>query len=287
VLFEGTGFGSGPGIPTNTGIPAWRSLIRHPKLLQTAPAEWESCRVATLYLHPGLGTDAAIGARVTVAGEEARHAITVARVRIGERIAVGDGDGLIAWGTVVESQPTSFTVVVDEVHWEEQPRPELWLAQALAKGDRDELAVQAATELGVAGVIPWAADRSISRWEGAKVAKGRDRWATIVREASKQAIRPRVPEVAELATTKQLAAFPGHLVVLEPDAPAALTELHLDDADRVILLVGPEGGVSPHELALLEAAGASLVHLGREVLRTSTAGPAALAVLAARLGRWS
>ena len=83
--------------------------------------------------------------------------------------------------------------MVDEVRWEEQPRPELWLAQALAKGDRDELAVQAATELGVAGVIPWAADRSISRWEGAKVAKGRDRWATIVREASKQAIRPRVP----------------------------------------------------------------------------------------------
>jgi 16S rRNA (uracil1498-N3)-methyltransferase len=243
--------------------------------------------VATLYLHPELGTDAAVGARVTVTGEEARHAITVARVRPGERIAVGDGAGLIAWGRVVDAQPAEFTIEVDEVHWEDPPRPELWLAQALAKGDRDELAVQAATELGVSGVIPWAADRSISRWEGAKIAKGRDRWAAIVREASKQAIRPRVPEVGELSTTRQLAALPGHLVVLEPGAPASLTGLQLTDADRVILLVGPEGGISPHELALLEDAGASLVHLGREVLRTSTAGPAALAVLAARLGRWS
>jgi 16S rRNA (uracil1498-N3)-methyltransferase len=243
--------------------------------------------VATLYLHPGLETDAAVGARLTVTGEEARHAVSVARVRIGERIAVGDGAGLIAWGAVVDAQPTAFTIEVDEVRWEDQPRPELWLAQALAKGDRDELAVQAATELGVAGVIPWSADRSISRWEGAKVAKGRERWATIVREASKQAIRSRVPEVAELATTKQLATMPGHLVVLEPDATAALSDLDLTDADRVILLVGPEGGISPRELTSLEEAGASLVHLGREVLRTSTAGPAALAVLAARLGRWA
>ena len=75
--------------------------------------------------------------------------------------------------------------------------------------------------------------------------------------------------------------------MLEPDAPAALTELELGDAEQVVLLVGPEGGISPRELATLADAGASLVHLGREVLRTSTAGPAALAVLAARLGRWS
>lgn len=243
--------------------------------------------MATLYLHPGLGTDAVVGARVTVTGDEARHAVSVARVRVGERLAVGDGAGLLAWGAVVDAQPTALTIEVDEVRWTERPRPELWLAQALAKGDRDELAVQAATELGVAGVIPWSAERSISRWEGPKIAKGRDRWGAIVREASKQAIRPHIPEVAELATTKQLAAFSGHLVVLEPDAPAALTELELSDADRVILLVGPEGGISRRELESLEAAGASLVHLGREVLRTSTAGPAALAVLAARLGRWS
>jgi len=243
--------------------------------------------VATLYLHPRLRADAAVGARVTVTGEEARHAITVARVRIGERIAVGDGAGLLAWGKVLDAQPTEFTIEVDEMDWVDQPHPALWLAQALAKGDRDELAVQAATELGVAGVIPWAADRSITRWEGPKIAKGRDRWTAIVREASKQAIRPWVPEVAELATVKELAALPGRIVVLEPDAPAALTELDLSGAVQVVVLVGPEGGISPRELATLEDAGASLVHLGREVLRTSTAGPAAIAVLAARLGRWS
>src|SRR5690606_16214002 len=164
--------------------------------------------------------------------------------------------------------------------------PQLWLAQALAKGDRDELAIQAATELGVAGVIPWAAERSVSRWEGAKVARNEQRWRTIVREASKQAIRPRVPEVAPLATTAHLAALPGLVVVLEPSAPSPLTALPLDGAARVTLVVGPEGGVAPRELERLAEAGAQLARLGPEVLRTSTAGPAALAVLNARLARW-
>jgi 16S rRNA (uracil1498-N3)-methyltransferase len=242
--------------------------------------------VASLYLHPELaGTEVAVGDRVTVTGEEARHAVSVARVRIGERIAVGDGAGLVAWGEVVGAEPAALTIEVDDVRRDAAPRPELWLAQALAKGDRDELAIQAATELGVAGVIPWAAERSVSRWDGAKVAKGRARWESIVREASKQAIRSRIPEVGELATTKQLAALPGQLVVLEPDARTPLSALELG-ADRITLVVGPEGGISPRELELLEAAGARLVHLGPEVLRTSTAGPAALAVLAARLGRW-
>ena len=246
--------------------------------------------MASLYLHPELSdADAVVGSRVTVTGDEARHAVSVARVRIGERIAVGDGAGLVVWGEVVSAEPTALTIEVDDARVEPTPRPELWLAQALAKGDRDELAIQAATELGVSGVIPWAAERSISRWDGPKVAKGRDRWAAIVREASKQAIRPRVPEVGAHSTTKQLIGLPGKLVVLEPDARDALVDLEFTagDAEAVILVVGPEGGISPRELELFADAGAALVHLGPEVLRTSTAGPAALAVLAARLGRWA
>jgi 16S rRNA (uracil1498-N3)-methyltransferase len=159
------------------------------------------------------------------------------------------------------------------------------LAQALAKGDRDELAIQAATELGAAGVIPWAAERSVSRWDGAKAIKGRERWASIVREASKQAIRSRVPDVAALASTAELAVRSGRLLVLDPLGDAALTELELD-GEPITLVVGPEGGISPREFEQLEAAGAARVRLGSEVLRTSTAGPAALAVLNARLGRW-
>ena len=165
--------------------------------------------------------------------------------------------------------------------------PAIFLAQALAKGDRDELAVQAATELGIDGVIPWSAARSISRWEGAKVAKGRDRWSAVVREATKQSIRAWIPDVLDLASTKQLLAMASaaRMIVLEPTAALPLSQLELDGRD-IVLLVGPEGGIADHELDALAAAGASIVRLGDEVLRTSTAGPAAIAVLNAKLGRW-
>jgi len=151
--------------------------------------------MASLYLVPEIDVqDAAAGGVVRVTGDEARHAINVARIRVGEHIAVGDGAGLIVEGAVSSTEGGELSVTVERVRREERPRPELWLAQALAKGDRDELAVQAATELGVSGVIPWAAERSVSRWDGAKAARGRERWQSIVREASKQAIRAWVPD---------------------------------------------------------------------------------------------
>jgi 16S rRNA (uracil1498-N3)-methyltransferase len=206
-------------------------------------------------------------------------------VRLGERIAIGDGSGFLVWGAVVAASAAELAIEVDEVRHDPEPEPSLWLAQALAKGDRDELAIQAATELGAAGVIPWAAERSVSRWDGAKAAKGRERWASIVREASKQAIRSRVPDVAALVSTTGLAALPGQLLVLDPLGEVSLTEVMLDDA-RITLVVGPEGGIASREFETLTAAGAARVRLGPEVLRTSTAGPAALAVLNARLGRW-
>lgn len=227
------------------------------------------------------------GDTVYITGAEGRHASAVARISEGEHVNVGDGAGLVVSGLVVGLERGGPVYVeVTSVRRDPPPTPALWLAQALAKGDRDELAVQAATELGISGVIPWAAERSVSRWDAAKAAKGRERWASIVREASKQAIRSRVPEVAPLGTTGQLAALPGLVLVLEPTASAALTEVPVEGVGRITLVVGPEGGVAPRELELLEAAGALLVRLGSEVLRTSTAGPAAVAVLQAKLGRW-
>ncbi len=240
--------------------------------------------MASLYLSPSLG-DAAAGSVVTLGGDEGRHAITVARVRVGETLSISDGAGLVVSGPVVSIEGSVLTLAVETATRHPAPVPELWLAQALAKGDRDELAVQAVTELGVSGVVPWAAERSISRWEGAKAEKGRERWASIVREATKQSIRPWVPAVEPIAATASLAKLPGLVLVLEPTATARLTEVELD-ADRITLVVGPEGGVSPRELDVLGAAGAVAVRLGPEVLRTSTAGPAALAVLNGRLGRW-
>lgn len=236
------------------------------------------------------GADAPLGAIVRLSGPDARHAVTVSRVRPTERLFLGDGAGLIVEGEVVEASPQEVALRVEHVERAPEPSPRIVLVQALAKGDRDELAIQAATELGVDAIVPWQAARSISRWDAAKSAKGRARWSTIVREASKQAIRPRVPEVAPLATTAAIAglAASATVLVLDPLAEHPLTALDataLGDRD-VVLVVGPEGGVAPEELTAFAAAGARGVRLGDTVLRTSTAGPAAIAVLSAALGRW-
>ena len=237
--------------------------------------------MASLYLNSTIES-ASVGATVGLEPDEAKHANTVARARVGERLLIGNGRGLIVSGTVSALEP--FALLVDEVRDELPASPQLWLVQALAKGDRDERAVQAATELGVTGVVPWAAERSVTRWDGAKRDTGRARWQSIVREASKQAIRGWVPEVEPLVST---AAIAGDVVlVLDPAAEVALTSVALPEQGRIALVVGPEGGISPRELALLEQRGATRVRLGAAILRTSTAGPAAIAVLNARLGRW-
>lgn len=234
--------------------------------------------------------DARPGDDVVLTGPEAHHAAVVRRVRVGEEVTVGDGVGTWLTGSVAEAAPKRVVVRVER-HSVVPPRlPRIVLAQALAKGDRDELAVQAATELGVDRIVPWQASRSISRWDAGKAAKGVARWSTIVREAAKQAHRAWVPPVTDPATTAALAALSAgaRVLVLEPTASAPLSQMPLEDDDErdIVLVVGPEGGIAPEELAALAAAGAAQVRLGDTVLRTSTAGPAALAVLNARLGRW-
>ena len=233
--------------------------------------------------------DCVPGAVVGIGGAEARHAVTVSRVRPGERLQIGNGAGLMLAATVVDADARLLTLRVETVTVTALLTPRIRLVQALAKGDRDELAVQAATELGIDGVIPWAASRSVTRWEGAKIKKGRDRWSSIVREASKQSIRAWLPTVADLMSTKMLAELAGstRMLLLEPSATERLTSQAAPTDDREILLVvGPEGGISPAELTLLEQAGATPVRLGDNVLRTSTAGPAALSILNTTLGRW-
>ncbi len=242
--------------------------------------------MAHLYLDEALES-ASIGELISLTGSEARHAVTVSRITVGQTVSIGNGAGLVVEGEVVTAEHSVLTIRVATVETTPRREPAVFLVQALAKGDRDELAVQAATELGVDGVIPWAAARSISRWEGAKVAKGRDRWAAVVREATKQSLRPWLPDVLDMASTKQLVhmAEGARMLVLEPSAESTLAELTVDGRD-VVLLVGPEGGIAQHELDALAGAGASFVRLGTEVLRTSTAGPAALAALNVKLGRW-
>ncbi|WP_104139245.1 MULTISPECIES: 16S rRNA (uracil(1498)-N(3))-methyltransferase [unclassified Cryobacterium] len=246
--------------------------------------------MAHFYLQESLRTiDSRPGQVVTVDGAEARHAVTVSRVRPGDRLRLGNGAGLLLEGAVLTAEAAQLTLRVDDASETAAATPRIRLVQALAKGDRDELAIQAATELGVDGVIPWSAARSITKWEGAKIAKGHERWSAIVREASKQSIRAWLPEVAPLSSTKQLAVLAAttRMLLLDPTATGRLTEVAVPTDDRdILLVVGPEGGISPAELLLLEQAGARAVRLGDTVLRTSTAGPSALAILNATLGRW-
>lgn len=223
---------------------------------------------------------------IILRGSEAHHAAVVRRVRTGEAVTVGDGAGTWITGEVADSAPKQVAVRVDHVTAVPQSEPRLVLVQALAKGDRDELAIQAATELGVDRIVPWQASRSVSRWDSQKVTKGLARWRTIVREAAKQAHRAWVPEVSEPVGTAGLAALPGRLLVLEPTASARLSQVELAGDDDIVLIVGPEGGIAAEELALLGRAGAGAVRLGDSILRTSTAGPAALALVNARLDRW-
>lgn len=232
-------------------------------------------------------SDAEVGDLVSLTGAEAKHAAVVRRLRIGEAVTVGDGAGVWLTGVAEEVSPSRVDVRVSERSADPAPSPRLVLVQALAKGDRDELAVQAACELGVDEIVPWQASRSISRWEGAKAVKGRERWATIVREAAKQAHRAWVPEVSAPASTADLAtrAASERVLLLDPSATIRLSELEPDGRD-LVLVVGPEGGISDDELTKLSDAGAERVLLGDTVLRTSTAGPAAIAVLSVALGRW-
>lgn len=243
--------------------------------------------MAHFYLNEAL-QDTVTGATIALEGSEAKHAGTVSRVRPGETLLVGNGRGLLVDATVSGVEPGRVTLTVNGLRMLARQSPRLTLVQALAKGGRDELAIQVATELGVDRIVPWAAGRSISRWEGAKIAKGQERWAAIVREASKQAILPWLPELSPLAGLSDLVALcaGARVIVLEPDALHPLSAIDVAGAEEVVLVVGPEGGVSEHERERLAAAGAAEARLGETVLRTSSAGPAALAVLNVTLGRW-
>lgn len=232
-------------------------------------------------------TGAGVGDLVSLTGAEAKHAAVVRRLRVGEAVTVGNGAGVWLTGAAEEVSPTRVEVRISGRVEHAAPSPRIILVQALAKGDRDELAVQAACELGVDEIVPWQASRSVSRWEGPKAVKGRERWATIVREAAKQAHRAWVPEVTAPVSTKQLAerAASQRMLLLDPTASVRLSEIAADGRD-LVLVVGPEGGIADEELDRLTAAGAERVLLGDTVLRTSTAGPAAIAVLSVALGRW-
>ncbi|MFD5323063.1 16S rRNA (uracil(1498)-N(3))-methyltransferase [Streptomyces sp. NPDC127092] len=227
-------------------------------------------------------------------GPEGRHAVSVKRLRAGEELVLTDGRGGWAECVVTAAEgKDQLTVEVTAVHEEPEPAPRVTVVQALPKGDRGELAVETMTETGVDGIVPWAASRCITQWKGDRGLKALGKWRATAREAGKQSRRTRFPEVAELMTGKQVAAFLAEAdfaAVLHEDRDhpsGALATAELPATGSIVLVVGPEGGVSPEELALFEEAGARPYRLGPSVLRTSTAGTAAAALVLGRTGRWS
>ncbi|MEV8588609.1 16S rRNA (uracil(1498)-N(3))-methyltransferase [Streptomyces sp. NPDC051180] len=227
-------------------------------------------------------------------GSEGRHAVSVKRLEPGEAVVLTDGRG--RWAdcvvTAVEGKDR-LTVESSSVHEDAPEEPRITVVQALPKGDRGELAVETMTETGVDAIVPWAASRCITQWKGDRGLKALGKWRSTAREAGKQSRRTRFPEVADLMSTKQVAALlaaADFAAVLHEDRDhpsGALATAALPEKGSIVLVVGPEGGVSPDELAVFEAAGAKPYRLGRSVLRTSTAGTAATSLVLGRTGRWS
>jgi 16S rRNA (uracil1498-N3)-methyltransferase len=223
-----------------------------------------------------------------VEGSEGRHAVEVLRLAPGERVRVGDGRGTVAEGDVVAAGAEGLRVAVRARFEVPEPAPEFVLVQALPKGDHGPLAVDLATELGVDRIVPWTAARCVTRWREDRVAKGVQKWRSAARAASKQSRRPRIPEVTDPMTTREVCGMLADVdlaVVLHEQARRPLAELQIPRTGTIAVVVGPEGGLTDGEVVAFRAAGAEAVRLGPEVLRTSTAGAATLAALSMRT-RW-
>lgn len=226
---------------------------------------------------------------VWVQGPEGHHAADVMRLRLGEPVDLTDGEGLRVHGRVAAVERSRVGVDVVERAEEPPPSPRLVVVQALPKGDRGERAVEMLTEVGVDEIVPWSAERCVTVWRGERGDRALTRWRTTARAAAKQSRRWWHPEVAELAGTASVVArlrSAEQALVLHEAGAAALGEARVATSGEVVLVVGPEGGLSDGEVAAFEEAGAGVVRLGPTVLRTSTAGVVAAGLVLSRSGRW-
>lgn len=230
-----------------------------------------------------------VGGTAVVDGDEGFHASTVRRIRPGEELDLSDGRGAVAHCAVEDAVKGRLAARVLAVRTVPPPAPTVTIAQALPKSERSELAIELATEAGADGFLAWQAERCVARWESAaKVDKGLRRWGAVARSAARQSRRPYIPQVEGLVSTADLLGrVPGALtLVLHESATVPLAEAGLAEAEAVLLVVGPEGGVADKELAAMTSAGARAVRLGPSVLRTSTAAAVALGAIGVLSRRW-
>jgi 16S rRNA (uracil1498-N3)-methyltransferase len=227
---------------------------------------------------------------ITLSGAEGRHAATVRRLSVGERADVTDGAGTIAACTVTRTGPGVIELAVLTRRTVPAAEPRIVVVQAIPKGDRGELAVEIMTEVGVDAVVAWQAERSVARWRADRAGKALARWQATAREAAKQSRRAWLPEVTGPEGTPAIAArvaAAGLAILLDPGAPAAFGSLAMPQRGEIVVIVGPEGGVSPPEADALVRAGAITARLGPTVLRSSSAGAVAAALALARSPRWT
>ncbi len=228
-----------------------------------------------------------------LAGAEGRHAATVRRLAPGERLDLTDGAGTLAEGRVTAVRPGAVELAVLARHFEPAPSPRLVVVQAIPKGDRGELAVETMTEVGVDVIVPWAAQRCVAVWRGERAEKGVARWRSAAVAAAKQSRRAWLPEITPMADTTAVAdrvRGAGLALLLDPEAPDPLARLAASAGGwggEVVLIAGPEGGIAAGESELLAAAGATGARLGPTVLRASTAGAVAAALVLSAAGRWA
>jgi 16S rRNA (uracil1498-N3)-methyltransferase len=230
------------------------------------------------------------GTETMLDGPEGRHAATVRRLRSGERLTLTDGHGELALCEVLDTGRDRLRLRVLRRASEPAPVLHVTLAQALIKGQRGELSVELAVEAGVDAIVPWRAARCVAHWDpGPRGAKALDRWRQTAREAAKQSRRAWFPPVAEPVSTtalEQRCAAAAGCLVLHESATESLPSGPLPVAGELLLVVGPEGGLTEAELASLTAAGGQPVRLGRTVLRSSSAGAVALGAIGALSQRW-
>ena len=235
-----------------------------------------------------------VGQRAFVDGDEGFHAATVRRIRPGEKLVLSDGDGTLARCEVEETSKRGFTAQVLERWTLPRPHPSVTVAQGIPKSERSELAIELATEAGADDFVGWQADRCVARWDGERAEKGLRRWRAVARSAARQSRRGYIPSidgpVATAAHADLVAARVGSgglVLALHESADRPLAELPVAQADSIMLIVGPEGGISDTELDRLAEAGATAVRLGPTVLRTTTAAAVALGALGVLTARWS
>ena len=241
---------------------------------------------APVFMVPA-GTALAVGHTVRVSGDEGRHAATVKRMRVNEAIDVCDGNGSRASGVVLETGKDWVDVAIEVVTVEPPRDPRLLVAQALAKGDRVDTAVEVLTEIGADVIIPWQAAHCVVKWD--KDDKGRAKWERIAQAATKQSRQSRIPEVTQVHSTatlvEELRAC-DLVLVLHESGSQSLSEIAIPRTGSIGIVVGPEGGISADEIHTFNQAGAHIVRMGEPVLRTSTAGVAACAAVLVNTPRW-